>query len=551
MNFMRIPPMDRGKLSGHYKTSYLQMKQTKLLLISFLSLIIFIVGCSSAPESKPVKNSTLIPTGSTEAQIVALAANVTPSPRQVVWQDGEFTAFFHFTVNTFTDREWGDGKESPSVFNPTSLDAKQWVQTAKDAGIKQVILTCKHHDGFCLWPSKFTEHSVKNSPYKNGKGDVVKEVSDACKELGIKFGVYLSPWDRHEPSYGDSPTYNTYFVNQLTELLSNYGPVAEVWFDGACGEGPNGKRQVYDFKSYYSVIRKLQPDATIAIMGPDVRWVGTESGYGRETEWSVVPVTTARLDEISASSQQNASNSAFVPEGDMQKPDLGSRAVIANAKGLIWYPSEVDVSIRPGWFYHASQDSLVKTPEKLLDIYFSSIGRNSLLLLNIPPDRRGLLHENDVHNLQFFKKAIDDIFATNYLNGAKIEVDSHSGSQKGEFCIDNDNKTWWAAASDRSDATLDLTLNGQQTFNVLMLQENIQVGQRIELFILEGWINGEWQKLTEGSTVGYKRLLRFDTVTTDKVRLRILKSRLNPTISSFGLYMNRMKKVEKNRTTKV
>ena len=517
------------------------MKQIKLLFICFLGLTLLVMGCNPAPESKPVKNSVLIPEGSTEAAIVALAANVTPSPRQVVWQDGEFTAFFHFTVNTFTDREWGDGKESPSVFNPTSLDAKQWVQTAKDAGIKLVILTCKHHDGFCLWPSKFTEHSVKNSPYKNGQGDVVKDVSEACKELGMKFGVYLSPWDRHEPSYGDSPVYNTYFVNQLTELLSNYGPIAEVWFDGACGEGPNGKRQIYDFKSYYATIRQLQPDATIAIMGPDVRWVGTESGYGRETEWSVVPVSAARLDEISASSQQNASNSAFVPEGDMQKPDLGSRSVIANAKGLIWYPSEVDVSIRPGWFYHASQDSLVKTPEKLLDIYFSSIGRNSLLLLNIPPDRRGLLHENDVKSLQLFKKAIDGIFATNYLTGAKITADSDLGKQKAEFCIDNDNKTWWAAATDRSDATIDLSLNGLQTFNVLMLQENIKVGQRIESFILEGWVNGAWQKLTEGTTVGYKRLLRFDTVTTDKVRLRILKSRLNPTISSFGVYMNKMK----------
>jgi alpha-L-fucosidase len=451
----------------------------------------------------------------------------------------EFTAFFHFTVNTFTDREWGDGKESPSVFNPTQLDAGQWIRTVKDAGIKLVILTCKHHDGFCLWPSKLTEHSVKNSPYKNGNGDVVKEVADACREHGIKFGVYLSPWDRHEQSYGDSPTYNRYFQDQLTELLSNYGTISEVWFDGACGEGPNGKKQVYDWKSYYSVIRKLQPKATIAVMGPDVRWVGTESGYGRETEWSVVPVSSKNLDEIAGSSQQNEGNGAFVPEGGMMGADLGSRAVISKAKGLIWYPSEVDVSIRPGWFYHSKEDDRVKTPEKLLDIYFSSVGRNSLLLLNIPPDRRGLLHENDVQNLQLLKKAVDDIFTTNCITGAKIKSDSHLGKHKPDRCIDEDNKSWWAAAPDHSEATLELKLKGSQTFNVLLLQENISTGQRIESFILEGWVSGAWQKLTEGTTVGYKRLIRFDTVETDQVRLHILKSRLNPTLSSFGLFMNR------------
>jgi alpha-L-fucosidase len=276
----------------------------------------------------------------------------------------------------------------------------------------------------------------------------------------------------------------------------------------------------------------------IAVMGPDIRWVGTESGYGRETEWSVVPASAQSVEDISANSQQKAGDGVFVPAGDMQGADLGSRTVISTAKGLVWYPSEVDVSIRPGWFYHATEDQQVKSPETLLDIYFSSVGRNSLLLLNIPPDRRGLLHENDVRSLKLFRKAVDDIFATNYLSGAKISSDSHLGKQKAEHCIDNDNKTWWAAASDKSTATLDLQLIGSKTFNVLMLQENIQIGQRIEQFVLEGWVNNEWQKLTEGTTVGYKRLIRFNTVTTDKVRLRILKSRLNPTLSSFGLYLN-------------
>jgi alpha-L-fucosidase len=519
-------------------THTMNMMKGKLLFIGVLWIAMCFSGCKTTSKTNLGHNSTLIPSAATEAQIVKLAANVAPSPRQLSWQEMEFTAFFHFTVNTFTDKEWGDGKESPSVFNPTNLDAKQWVKTAKDAGIKLVIITCKHHDGFCLWPSKFTEHSVKNSPYKNGNGDVVKEVAEACKELGVKFGVYLSPWDRHEQTYGDSPAYDKYFRNLLTELLSNYGNISEVWFDGACGEGPNGKKQVYDWKSYYSVIRKLQPNATIAVMGPDVRWVGTETGYGRETEWSVVPASAQSVADISANSQQKASDGAFVPSGDMVGADLGSRTVISTAKGLVWYPSEVDVSIRPGWFYHSTEDKKVKSPEKLLDIYFSSVGRNSLLLLNIPPDRRGLLHENDVRNLMMFRKAVDDIFATNYLSDAKINSDSHLGKQKAEYIIDNDNNSWWAAASYKTTATLNLSLNGSKTFDVLLLQENIQTGQRIESFVLEGWVNGAWQKLTEGTTVGYKRLIRFNSVTTDKVRLLILKSRLNPTLSSFGLYRN-------------
>ena len=514
------------------------MKKIKLFMLALLGMILSFTGCKTPSEIISAHNSAIIPATATEAQIVTIAANITPSPRQLTWQEMEFTAFFHFSINTFTDREWGEGKESPSLFNPTRLDARQWVKTAKEAGIKLVILTCKHHDGFCLWPSKFTEHSVKNSPFKNGNGDVVKEVADACKELGVKFGVYVSPWDRHEKTYGDSPAYNQYFKNQLTELLSNYGTISEVWFDGACGEGPNGKKQVYDWKSYYSVIRKLQPDATIAVMGPDVRWVGTESGYGRETEWSVIPASASSVAEIAASSQQSAGNGTFIPEGDKQGIDLGSRSMITKAKGLIWYPSEVDVSIRPGWFYHSKDDDRVKTPEKLLDIYFSSVGRNSLLLLNIPPDKRGLLHDKDIQNLSLFKKAVDDIFRINFLTGARINSDSHLGKQKAGFCIDNDNKTWWSAAPGHSDATLVIKLNGSQTFNVLMLQENIQKGQRIESFILEGWINGGWTKLTDGTTVGYKRLIRFNTMSTDQVRLRILKSRLNPTLSSFGLYFN-------------
>lgn len=274
-------------------------------------------------------------------EVLRKAAHVRPSPQQLAWQELEFTCFVHFGMNTFTGREWGDGKEDPKLFNPTAFDARQWARACNDAGMKLLILTCKHHDGFCLWPSKHTEHSVKNSPWKGGKGDVVREVSEACREAGLKFGVYLSPWDRNAKTYG-SDAYNDVYKKQLAELLADYGPVTEVWWDGACGEGPNGKRQVYDWDGYVRVVRELAPQAVIFGMGPDVRWVGNESGLARESEWSVLPKRGP---------------------GDQTAKDLGHRKYLAGAEELVWYPAECDVSIRPGWFYHADQDDKVKTLE--------------------------------------------------------------------------------------------------------------------------------------------------------------------------------------------
>ncbi|RYZ59326.1 MAG: alpha-L-fucosidase, partial [Chitinophagaceae bacterium] len=339
------------------------MKRASLYI---LLLVIAVKGWTQSAQKG--ENFVLIDPADSEAAIVRKAAHVVPSPRQLKWQQMELTAFFHFGVNTFTGREWGDGKEDPKVFNPTALDARQWVREAKAAGFKLVILTAKHHDGFCLWPTATTAHSVKSSLWKDGKGDVVKEVAQACKEYGISFGVYLSPWDRNAAVYG-TEAYNDFFIAQLTELLTGYGKVDEVWFDGANGEGPNGKKQVYDFERYYKHIRKLQPQAVIAVMGPDVRWVGTETGYGREQEWSVVPANNLNPEGIAANSQQGL---AFKPQGDMMGNDLGSREKIKTAKGLVWYPAETDVSIRPGWFYHEKDDEKVKTTEKLLDIYYSS-----------------------------------------------------------------------------------------------------------------------------------------------------------------------------------
>ena len=312
--------------------------------------------------------------------------------------------------------------------------------------------------------------------------------------------------------------------------MTQYGRIDEVWFDGANGEGPNGKKQTYDFDRWYRLIRKLQPHAVIAIMGPDVRWVGTESGYGRETEWSVVPVDNLNQAAVAANSQQAV---AFKPQGDMSGADLGSRDKIMNAKGLVWYPAETDVSIRPGWFYHDKENDKVKTPENLLDIYYSSVGRNGVLLLNIPPDKRGLIHDSDVHHLQEWKRLRDATFSNNVAKKAKVT--SGNGININAL-LDDQYQSYWTTKGKDTTAVIDLTFSSPQTFDVVGLQENIAIGQRIEKFVLEYEKDGQWAQAAEGTTVGYKRLIRFPMVTAEKVRLRILSSRLNPTLSELGLY---------------
>jgi alpha-L-fucosidase len=510
----------------------------QLLTLTFCYLLVSVspsLSGQNLPDKGASQNIVLLTPADTMEAIVRKAAHVAPSPRQLAWQELEFIAFVHFGTNTFTDREWGLGTESPTVFLPTDLDARQWVRVIKDAGMKMVILTAKHHDGLCLWPSKFTDHNIKNSLWRDGKGDVVGEVASACKEYGLKFGVYLSPWDRHEPNYGDSPKYNKHFRNQLRELLSNYGEISEVWFDGANGEGPNGKKQVYDWTSYYSLIRELQPNAVIAVMGPDVRWVGTESGYGRETEWSVVPGNAQNLNTIAASSQQNPVDGGFVP-GDMTANDLGSREMIKLAKALVWYPSETDVSIRPGWFYHADQDRRVKTPEKLVDIYYSSVGKNSVLLLNIPPDKRGRINDADIRSLTGMRKILDQTFARNLVTGAQVAASNERAGQTGRNTVDNDNGSYWATDEGIDSATIEYILPSRATFDRAMLQEYIRTGQRVERFHIDVWDGARWMQIALGTTIGYKRLLRFPAVTGEKVRLVIDRSRTSPTISSFGLY---------------
>jgi len=452
-------------------------------------------------------------------ELITRAANVRPSPQQLAWQKLEFIAFIHYTVNAFTDREWGDGTEDPAIFNPTQLDVRQWVRTCKDAGMKMIILTAKHHDGFCLWPSKYTEHTVKNSPYKNGKGDIVGELAEACREAGLKLGLYLSPWDRHEPTYGDTEGYNEFYKNQLRELLTNYGEVTEVWMDGA--KGRDAKDMEYDFLGYYATVRELQPNAVI-FNGPDIRWVGNERGYARESEWSVMNRNDKPFGFINATAK-----------------DLGSLEALGDGERLIWYPAETDVSIRPGWFYHASQDGKVKSVEHLLDIYFSSVGYNSVLLLNLPPDRRGLIHENDVRRLREFRKVLDAIFDENLAASAKATASNVKGDNPAfaaEKITDGDPDTYWTTDDWTTAATVEFDLGKTRTFNVAELAEQIEIGQRIAEFALDAQDNGTWKEFARGTTVGYKRLLRFDTVTTRRLRLRILDSRVCPTLANLALY---------------
>jgi len=468
---------------------------------------------------------------------IAEAARIAPSPRQLAWQELEFYAFIHFTVNTFTDREWGTGEESQSLFDPSELDAAQWVEACRSAGMKGLILTCKHHDGFCLWPSAYTEHSVKSSPWRNGQGDLVREVADACREAGLKFGVYLSPWDRHEQSYGDSPAYNAYFVNQLRELLTGYGELFCVWFDGACGEGPNGKRQVYDWDAYYALIRELQPNAVISVCGPDVRWCGNEAGQTRRSEWSVVPATMRDNEKIQENSQK-VDDGEFAKRVGSQDEDLGSRSVLAEAEEAVWYPAEVNTSIRPGWFYHASEDESVKTAAELMELYERTVGGNSTFLLNLPPDRRGLIHENDVARMKELGERIRATYGTNLAVGAAVRGSAAKDETHGpDRLTDGDGSTYWQAPEGTEQADFVIDLGAERAFDRIVLEENIREGQRIERFRIEiEDVRGDWSLVYEGTVVGYKKICRFAETTARRLRLTIAESRWSPTLSGFGVY---------------
>ncbi|MDE1191435.1 MAG: alpha-L-fucosidase [Arachidicoccus sp.] len=500
------------------------MKKIVILLLYILNSSIFLYAQYS--------NYCNIDSTDSEENIINKSSLIVPTPRQLRWQQLELTAFFHFGINTFTNNEWGSGKEDIRIFNPISFDAKQWVRIVKQAGFKQVILTAKHHDGFCLWPSKYTKHTVEYTPWQNGKGDIVKEVSKACKYYGIGFGIYLSPWDRNSVYYGDSVKYNRYFINQLTELLSNYGKIDEVWFDGANGEGPNGKKQVYAFEDWYKLIRKLQPEAVIAVMGPDVRWVGTETGQGRNTEWSVLPISLETQNDIAKNSQKNLT---FLPHGNMMDDDLGSRDKLREAKGLIWYPSETDVSIRPGWFYHSTEDTKVKTVKELKDIYYSSVGRNSVLLLNIPPNKQGLISNADSAALIKWSLCMKEIFSKNLLNESVVSSVVND-VKNSHYNID-------------TSATIYYKNLSLIKCNLIQLQEDITKGQRIEKFNAEYEKNGVWVPFAEGTTIGYKRILSFPAIVTKSIRINIIASRATPYLNGVELYYDEAAQNNKSNST--
>jgi alpha-L-fucosidase len=429
-------------------------------------------------------------------------------------------------MNTFTDMEWGTGGEDPALFNPTELDCRQWARVCKEAGMKGIILTAKHHDGFCLWPSAYTEHSVKNSPWKEGKGDVVRELADACREYGLKLGLYLSPWDRNHAAYGTA-AYITYFRNQLTELMTNYGEVFEVWFDGANGGtgyygGANEERRV-DRKTYYDwpntrqIVRDLQPKAMMfSDAGPDVRWVGNEAGWAGETNWCML-----RRDE-------------FYP-GSPNYRDLTS----GHEDGTHWVPAEVDVSIRPGWYYHQSEDHKVKSVKSLVDIYYHSIGRNASFLLNLPVDTRGLVHENDVEHLMDFVKVIRADLETDLARNSKVQASQvRGGSRKfgAQKAIDGDPESYWSTDDSIVSASLVLDFGEELSFNRFLVQEYIPLGQRVKKFSIEAWKNGEWKEIDIQTTIGNKRILRFENVSSEKLRFNILDSRACPCISNIEVY---------------
>lgn len=464
---------------------------------------------------------------------------VIPSQRQLVYQQREFYGFIHFTVNTYTNQEWGSGEESPQIFNPVELDAEEWVKAARDAEMKGLILTCKHHDGFCLWPTKYTEHCIRNSPYKNGQGDIVREVSDACKKYGIKFGVYLSPWDRNHPDYGSGKKYDDYYINQLTELLTQYGEIYTFWMDGACGEGPNGKCQNYDWDRYYAKVRELQPDAVLSVSGPDVRWCGNEAGIVRPSEWSVVsadmtsPVRTAQL-------SQQADDEEF-----RQRPldptliDIGSRAVLKDEAELAWYPAETDVSIRPGWFYHPEEDDKVRSFDNLKDIYLKSVGGNTTLLLNIPPMKNGRIHETDKKNLRMLGDYIRTSFSHNLAEQAEITADSPLDGRRdiSEELRYDTYDSYFANPEGCREMEIKIKWEESKKLSYLVLKENVMFSQRVESYYVSYKTEeGEFKTCYQGTVIGYKRIIELEGIKTDQLVIYINDARVAPILSFIGVY---------------
>lgn len=450
-------------------------------------------------------------------EVVAMqGARPVPTPAQLAWQRDELALFAHFGVNTYTDREWGDGTEDPRIFNPTRFDARQWARAARAAGFRSIVLTAKHHDGFCLWPSAHTTHSVASSPWRDGKGDVVREVADACRAERLGLGLYLSPWDRHEPSYGSGTPYMDYYCAQLEELLTRYGRVVEVWFDGANGEGPNGKRQAYDWARMHATVRKLAPHAVMfSDAGPDVRWIGNEKGVAGETCWSTI-------------------DPASVPYAGYDAPNVGALLQEGDPRGSVWRPGETDVSIRPGWFWHPAEDDKVRSADNLMALYFSSVGRNSKLLLNVPPTRDGVLHEADVRALSAFGARRRAMLALDLARGARVRGEGRHPSA----IADGDPDSHWQVPAGATRGTLELALGAAGSCNVVRLQEPIALGQAIERFEVSALGTSGWEVIAAGTTVGYCRLSRFARRSVRRLRVTVESALGVPRLSSVSLHLD-------------
>lgn len=464
---------------------------------------------------------------------------VRPHERQLAWQELEFYAFIHFGMNTMTDREWGLGHEDPALFDPTALDTDQWMRSIKSAGMTGVILTAKHHDGFCLWPSDVTDHSVASSRWRGGSGDLVAEVADSARRHGLRFGVYLSPWDRTEGTYGSGRAYDDFFVAQLTELLTRYGPVFSVWFDGANGEGADGRVQTYDWDRYYETIRRLQPDAVISVCGPDTRWCGNEAGHTRANEWSVVPGALRDAERIAQQSQQvdDGQFSRLVRSND---EDLGSRQALAgHLDELVWYPAEVNTSIRPGWFYHSGEDSAVRTAEELFEIWCSSTGGNATFLLNVPPDARGLVAEPDQRELARLGELVERFRAGVVPSRARASSAHHAGEERtntlaAAFSCDfgpRRDTTWRPDPTDPR-PSVELTFDAPRSVGAVVVSEDLRQGQRIEALTVRATVEGRDLVLARAGSVGYRRVMRFPAVTVEGLTVSIESSRGTPAVAT-------------------
>jgi alpha-L-fucosidase len=421
-----------------------------------------------------------------------------PTPSQLAWQREELALFVHFTVNTFTDKEWGDGSESPRIFDPARLDARQWARAARRGGFRSLVLTAKHHDGFCLWPTRTTEHSVRSSPWRGGSGDLVREFVDACRAEGLGCGVYLSPWDRNARSYGQGRAYDDFYLTQLEELLGQYGPMVEVWFDGANGEGPNGKRQEYDWPRIHAAVRRLQPNAVMfSDSGPDVRWIGNETGEAGTTCWSAV-------------------DPARVPRPGFDAPWVQSALMQGDPHGTVWRPGEADVSIRPGWFWHPAQDDRVRSADNLMRLYFRSVGRNSKLLLNVPPTRDGLFHDRDVQALETFDTKRRALFDRDVLAGGRVRA---SGGTAPGAVLDAGGGNHWRAPDGTTSAWLEVELPAPVAFDTLRLEEAVELGQHVANHHVDVWRGDRWHTVAWGTTIGNARLHDCAPTTVSRIRV--------------------------------